>query len=348
MTTSRLFGVVALAFAAFTAACGSDGSSGPSFADSVSTVDAENFANGVADYASQVASGINFNGPSIGLAAPAMAARLEAALPPMTSAFTGVTYPRPDLSLLDWRVAGTRLSGPQAVASAGCTITAHGWMDPSFNDAVDLNANGIPDDAYLKYDCSFTDSVATDTVITEHQVIELAWKEISGSLYGQTIVYNIFSRAQDNHGRYEQIRYDIDAKQDIRSSGIVDQASFTIREEVDLGTGAEFAEAGESWNNSFDPAGTITLGGDIPDGALTIGGTRYYADSDNNNLRFGITTETALAYSAACAGAATIPPFTAGVLKGMLNNSSSQASFTVTFTACGNYTVAVSGAYDAV
>ena len=82
---------------------------------------------------------------------------------------------------------------------------------------------------------------------------------------------------------------------------------------------------------------------------MTIGGRRYQADSDgDNNVSFTISTPTALAYNAACAAADNNPPFTAGVLLGKLNNSSSQASFEVTFTACGSYGVDVDGAYDEV
>lgn len=347
MTTSRHLGVVALAFAAFTAACGgSDGGTGPSFPDSVSTADAENFAGGVADYAVYVSQAMNFGGPSIGVAAPAIAARIEAATPPMVAALPGVTFRQPDLSLLDWRQTVARARGPQFVAAEGCTVTIRGSYDPYGEQPVDVNDNGIPDDFYVKMECVQTDSVATDTVVTETITQEVAYKELTSSLYGQTIVVRIEQEAHDNHGRYQFIRYNVDGKQDIRSNGVTDQASFTVRQETNISGDVQFVEAGESWDNAFAPATAIALGSDIPDGDLTIGGRRYFADSDGNNLSFGISTTDPLAYSAACALAATNPPFSDGTLLGRLNNSASQASFQVDFTSCGNFTIAVNGAYD--
>ena len=348
MTSLRLRALMALAFAAFAAACGSDsGSSGPSFPDSVSTADAEDFADGIAGYAGYVADGMNFGGPSIALAAPIMVARAQAQLSPMVSAFPGLRFGQPDLTLLDWRQAATRARGLQASSpAAGCTVTAHGWEDPSFEDPVDLNGNGIPDDAYLKYVCSETDSLAGDTVVTQTTTQEIAIKEITAALYGETIEYNIAMDVHDNHGRYQFIHFNIDGKLDIRSGSVVDEASLKIRQETNLGGDVEFEEAGDGFHNSFDPATAINPESNIPDGDLTIGGRRYYANSDGENLSFSISTTDPLAYSATCAAVPTNPPFTDGSLLGKLNNSSAQASFTIDFTSCGNYDIAVDGAYD--
>ena len=329
-------------------ACGDDsGSSGPSFPDSVSTADAEDFAEGVAEFASQVAYGLNFNGPSIGLAAPAMLSRLQVALPAPAVNLRGVPFAQPDLSLLDWRQVAARARGPQFSAAEGCTVTIRGSWDPYGEDLVDENENGIPDDFYMKVECEETEEGDGDTVYTATTIQEVAFKEIAASLYGQSISILISQREQDNYGHYVTFRYDIDARQDIRSDGIDDEASFTFRVEQKLTDDpAVFEEAGESWDNAFDPDGTIALESNIPDGELTIGGRRYYANSNDDNLSFTVSTPVALAYDAACALADDIPPFSAGELLGKLNNSSSQASFEVTFTACGSYTVDVDGAYD--
>ena len=349
MTSLRLRASVALVLAAFTAACGGgDGSSGPSFPDSVSTADAQDFADGVADYASYVSSAMNFGGPSIALGAQAMAARVESRLPVMTAAVPGVTFQRPDLSRLDWRAAASRAQGLQLSSSAGCSTTAHGFADPDLNDPIDLNGNNIPDDLYFKVVCSFTDTVATDTIVTETLTEEIIIQEITTSLYGVNISERIEQEAHTNHGLYQFIRYNIGGKQDIRSNGIVDQAELKIRQETNTSGDVVFYEAGESWDNAFDPTGTIVPESNIPDGDLTIGGHRYYANSDGENLSFGIHTTDPLAYSAACALADTNPPFTDGTLVGNLNNSSSQASFIIDFTSCANFTVTVNGAYDEV
>lgn len=346
MTSLRLRASMALAFAAFTAACGGgDGGAGPSFPDSVSTADAQDFADGVADYADYVASAMNFGGPSIALAGPAIATRLNAAIHPLAVNLPGVRFAPLELGRLTPQAVTARVQGLQ-LSATGCTTTIRGSYDPYGETPVDDNNNDIADDFYIKIVCETTDSVGGDTVVTQTVTQEVSWKEITTSLYGQVITYHVAQDAHDNHGRYQFIHYDVNGKQDIRADGIVDQASFKARQETNIGGDVLFEEGGESWDNGFDPATAIALGGNIPDGDLTIGGHRYYANSDDQNLSFGIHTTDPLAYSAACAGTDTNPPFTDGTLVGNLNNSSSQASFTIDFTSCGNYTVAVNGAYD--
>jgi hypothetical protein len=347
MTSLRLRATMALGFAALTAACGGGDGTGPSFADSVSTAAADSAADYVAGFASQVAYSINFNGPAIGIAAPAMLARVRGQLSPSAPSLSGAAFREPDVAMLDWRRVVTRAKGLQLAAGAGCTVTMRGSDDPFEPQPTDANGNGIPDDFYLKYVCTEIDSIATDTVITGVTSQEVAIKEISGSLYGQTISVGVHVEQRDNHGRYV-IPYHIElsGKQDIRTDGIVDQASIKAREESNLSGEVLFEEAGESWSNAFDPASPISPESNIPDGDLTIGGRRYHADSEGNNISFGISTTDPLAYSAACALADTNPPFSDGTIVGKLNNSSSQASFTIDFTGCGGYTVTVNGAYD--
>ncbi|HVX88446.1 MAG TPA: hypothetical protein VG940_05920 [Gemmatimonadales bacterium] len=353
MTSLRLRATLALAAAAFTAACGGgDGSSGPSFADSVSTADAQDAGNNVAAYASQVAFAMNFGGPSIGIfAAPALT-RVKSYLPSTPAVFAGRELPAVDLSALDLRhpaaVKGLMLADP----SASCTYSGHGFTGGfGFDgDPIDVNGNGIPDDFAFRVECVESDSVAPDTTVTMRIVQDYAIKELTGSLYGGTIAVHVLARYSDNHGRYEEEKIDLTGKQDIRADGIIDQASLEVHQGANNNIDPVVAiSAGESWDNRFDPASTISLGSDIPDGALTLNGKTWAASTITGlNLSFTVSTPTPLAYSAACADADTNPPFTAGVLHGKLNNSSNQASFQIDFTSCGNYDVTVNGAYDEV
>lgn len=347
MTPLRLRASLALVVAAFTAACGDSGTSGPAFSDSVSTADAQEFASYAAGYADYVASSINFGGPSIALTAPATAARLTASLPRTAPAFAGRSFAAPDLSMLDWRTALARTRGPQAVAAEGCTYSGHGTYGLGGGEPVDVNSNGIPDDYLVRIECVQTDSTSDpDTTITQRVVQEVAVKEIMTSLYGQTIRVIVQQRLEDNFGNFQEIKYNITGTQDIRSNGITDKAAFTVAQAEKFDTASASASAGESWNNSFDPVGDIAIGSDIPDGALLINGRRYYVDSEDVSLSFGIETTTPLAYSAACAAVPTDPPFTAGAIRGRLNNNANQASFLVTFTGCGTYTVETNGTQD--
>lgn len=340
--------VAAVATCTLVACGGGDGGTGPSFADSVSTAAADSAADYVAGFAGQVAYSMNFNGPSVGLASPMMLARVTRDLSTSAPSLNGATLRQPDAAMLDWHQVVARAKGIQlAAAASGCTVTMRGSDDPFSPQPTDANGNGIPDDFYLKYVCTGVDTIATDTVLTGIESEEVAIKEISGSLYGTILSVVAHAEQHDNHGRYViPFHLELKARQDIRTDGIVDEASIKARVESNLSGEVVFEEAGESWSNGFDPATPISPESDLPDGDLTIGGTRYHLDSEGHNLSFGISTTDPLAYSAACAAVPTTPPFTDGTLLGKLNNSTSQASFTIDFTSCGNYTIAVNGAYD--
>src|SRR5690349_22512534 len=231
--TKRLSIFLAAAGVFTLAACGGgDGSSGPSFADSVSTAAADSSADNVAQYASQVASAMNFNGPSIGIiAAPAMA-RAEAHLASTPNVFAGRSFPHIDLSGISMTrpaaVRGLMLASP----AASCEYSGHGTTGGfGFDgDMIDINGNGIPDDFAFKVVCTESDSVAPDTTVTILISQEYTIKEIAGSFYGGTVGVHMHVRYSDNHGRYEEEKVDVTGKQDIRPDGIIDQASLEVHE----------------------------------------------------------------------------------------------------------------------
>src|SRR5688572_11898984 len=129
MSSLRLRASLALVLAAFTAACGDSGSTGPSFADSASTAEAIDFADGAASTASYLAENLNFGMPSVGLSS-AMATRVMNR-PEVVAAQSRMRWVRPiSLARLDMR-ALTRPEGLQAAAD-GCTITARGTWDPPY------------------------------------------------------------------------------------------------------------------------------------------------------------------------------------------------------------------------
>ena len=129
MSSLRLRASLALVLAAFTAACGDSGSTGPSFADSASTAEAIDFADGAASTASYLAENLNFGMPSVGLSS-AMATRVMNR-PEVAAAQSRMRWVRPiSLARLDMR-ALTRPEGLQAAAD-GCTITARGTWDPPY------------------------------------------------------------------------------------------------------------------------------------------------------------------------------------------------------------------------
>lgn len=346
MRSTTLRASLALVLAAFTAACGgSDGSTGPSFADSVSTAEASNFAADAADAASGAMWALNFNEPGFGLAAPQPTVQRLAAKSPLQLGRLG--FDRATLSpKFDLMAIARRPDGLQMIAAEGCTYTARG-LSMGGGGFVDVNQNGIPDDAYLKVACVETDSTGgPGNHVTETQVQEQSVKENFAALFGYTVSIRVMGRYEDEDGNYEGGEIKMRRTIDVRSG------SANGSSEVDYWEGESFEgdvydwRAGQDDDASFDPNGTITLGNALPDGALTLNRRDFYTETDAVNLSFTVTTPTALVYNAACALADDNPPFTAGVLRGELNGNSGSASFEVTFTSCGNATIDVDGAYD--
>jgi hypothetical protein len=324
-------------------ACGGDGGGGPSFADSVSTANAENAADGSAEAATYLAQNLNFGQPAIGLAT-AMYTRILNR-PEVVAAQGRMHWVRPVAAArLDWR-ALVRPEGLQAAAD-GCTFSGHGSWDPPFGEPVDQNENGIPDDFAAEINCEESEELGGDTVVTFFSRQRVAVKEIDGSLWGMTVTFWYSEGAQDNHGNHEKIEVEQNAEIDVRTGSAATSQSMELTFSEQFG-GEPYQEGfGERWNAGFDPASAIALGDPLPDGDLTLGGRRFFFETDGASVSFEISTPTALAYSAACAAVPTNPPFTAGVLRGLLNNNSNLASFDVTFTGCGAYTIDVDGAYD--
>jgi hypothetical protein len=350
MRSMRLRASLALALAAFTAACGDSGSTGPSFADSVSTVVAEGFADGSAETATYLAQNLNFGAPSIGAASQAMFTRIMAR-PEVIALRANMSRP---VTIAPIDAAGLAMGRPAGIQLAdGCTFSGHGMYDIPFGDPVDLNENGLADDASVDIVCIQTEEGGGDTLWTYRQDFHIAMKEIAGSVYGATFSAWQAERYSNNHGYFEEQRLDQSGKIDLRTSSASTDQKMKFSGAYSEGNheGAEHAEGaiGEEWSADFDADAAIVYGSDLPDGDLTLNGRSYaYEEPSGNNISFSISTPTALAYNAACAAVPTNPPFTAGVLLGELNGSSNQASFEVTFTSCGNYTIDVDGAYDEV
>ena len=339
MDRRYLIGAVTASLVIGLAACGDSGSSGPSFPDSVSTADAQTAASHAQDFAASLMSFANFGPP--GLAAP-MSSRLQA-----LAADHGVSIPSVSAPYsLDPSAPATFAAAIQRASAEGCTVSGHGSYGIGGGTLVDVNSNGIPDDFALNIDCLTTDSTSNpDTVFTDNITESVSIKERMSDLFGfdESVVFK--HRQGDNFGNFRQVTSNVTFHNSINAgnannSALLSEAVDSMRDTV-----VYHLAVGQSWSGNFDPAGTIALGSPLPDGALTFSGNDYVTDNTASNWSFALSTPTALAYSAACAST---PPFTAGVIKGLLNNNSNQASFTVTFTGCGVApTVATNGTFAA-
>jgi hypothetical protein len=348
MRSTRVRAALALVLAAFTAACGDSGSTGPSFADSVSTEDAENFAGDATEGATFAMGALNFSDPGIGLAALQAGAQRLAARSPLAATRSGSARSTAGITRFDLMSLIQRPAGLQAVADEGCTYTLRGISNGG-SGFVDVNQNGIPDDVYMKIICVTTDSSGGPgnrmvTTVSQEQSV----KENFSSLHGYSGSYTFSLRWDYEGGDAEWVGESGEVDIDVRSGAASGSQEFRVRE--GYREGDDTYEWTAAWEDdaSFDPDGTIALGSDLPDGDLTLGSRYAVTGPEGNNISFTISTSTPLAYNAACAAVPTNPPFTAGVLRGELNGSSNLASFEVTFTSCGNVSIDVDGAYDEV
>lgn len=348
MPTTRLRAVVVLAFAAGVAslaACGGDSGGGPSFSDSVSTADAEQFASDASDGAVGAMQELNFGEGELPSFTSALATRFAAYRPASLSRLGVGAVPM-----------GTRLAtlaayvkhptGLQLAAAEGCTITESGIGPGGF---VDVNQNGVPDNLLLREECTITDSTSNpDTTTVHYEFVEQHMVERMSALYGFDLSVTEVTKFSDEFGNFELEEIHGSEALDLRAGSASHSIDITEHEAAKFDTATGDFKFGQALSASFVPGSTITLGDPLPDGALTLTGREFVTNTEDVNLSFSLSTTTPLAYSAACAAVPTNPPFTAGVLRGLLNNNSDQAGFTVTFTSCGNATVETNGTHDPV
>lgn len=333
MNRKILLGAVAASLVTVLAACGDSGSSGPTFSDSVSTADAQDFAgdavSGVADAIDQ----LNFGTGVIGLAAPAFVTRMQAEHP-FLGARLGSSRLQGAPSLPDWRTVAANPAGFHASAAEGCTITESGFQYGG--GVVDVDQNGIPDDLFIKEECFQTDSTSNpDTTITTYVLLQEHLKQNFASLYGFDISFDAQQKLSDQFGNFGMEKTHATESLDIRSGSATHGFNYVTGESGKFDTASSAIEFGTGFNVAFTPTGTITLGDPLPNGSVVLSGREYLTNTEDQNLSFTLSTTTPLAYDASCYAGASNPPFTAGVLRGLLNNNASSASFTATFTACG-------------
>ena len=321
-------------------ACGDDSPSGPAFDDEATTAETEEMAEGAADLATDVAGALNFGTPSIFIAAPAAIAEFSAKHPMATRSPGALAAKLPTLAP---RGAGFAL---QASAADGCSVEGHGADGSDPFEPYDGNENGIPDDWRIKVVCVETDSSDTAHVWTYTSNQDYSVKENSASLYGYDAAVILILRATDEDHNSEGIEFRGSDALDLRATSAAHQFAFSIRQHETFDGETVFESGGRNWDASFDPDGTIALGDDIPSGILAFTGKDWYANSDDVSLSFTIDTPESLLYSAACADVADNPPFTNGEIRGRLNGGSHSASFLVSFSDCGTYTVETDNTSD--
>jgi hypothetical protein len=329
MSTLHFRAIGAVLGISFAAACGGDGPSGPSFADSASVENTEYFADDAVDAATEIIERMDFGTPQISIGGAAVAT-LRLASPAFTSRAL----------LLNWRDLLHRPGGLGGRATEGCSMTTTGTT-MNGSGFVDVNQNGIPDHLTFRWECTETDSTSSaDTTYREVQLQEQTITENGASLHGYTNTVRWSYRSSDPFGNHDTYQTRYSETLDLRSdkatyrTRVEERRSYRFGEEVD----DERQEA--EWSGDFVPAIPIVRGAPLPNGLLTVRGRDAYSGLDYPGLSFTTGTAAPLAYAAGCSND---PPFTDGVLFGRLNGREGLASFAATFVGCGIYDIDTEG-----
>src|SRR5205814_5510718 len=91
------------------------------------------------------------------------------------------------------------------------------------------------------------------------------------------------------------------------------------------------------WLATFaaDQAGSIQMGSRLPSGTWTISGSSTYT-SGTNSYSLSVTTSDPLHYNTSCS---VEPRFDSGTLTAVVTKGTVSTTVTITFTACGQYSV---------
>lgn len=310
-----------LAAALGLAACGSKGSTGPSFAATISDSAAAAAGQSGADFAGTMMGTFDFGGPGINLSA--QSAPKAVAL--LNGAWMYATHSsKPRYTVKGLATAPVMQFSSMSGCNGGNYTTVSG-------DTTDADNDGIPANETITLSC---DTVANGTTVSIHGTINL--QDVAG-LYAFHFAVNLTETVTDTAGNKQSVV--INGTEDAAFTATLaqDHANLTLTESVTASGHTSGIGEHYNWDASFTPsAGTLALNSPLPDGALHFNGGFYIlnlADA-SQNFNFGIETTQDLAYSAACA--ANDPPFTSGVIKGLFNGNNT-VGFTVNFNnGCGN------------
>ena len=307
-----------LAAALGLAACGSTGSTGPSFSGTITTADADTAGANAADFAGALATTFNFGkGPSVGLSAKAS---------PRAVALLNGAWMLAGGKAPHYRINGAAGAPPvMPVSVAGC---ASGGI--TVGDTTDSDHDSIPNNLTVTISC---DTTYPDSVkLSIHGTIHI--QDITG-LYGYQFSVNL-SEVQSRGDTSINVSISGTDNASFTTTSANDNLNFTLSDVFKQGTVSTGGAFHQNWDATFTPTGTtLSLGNPLPDGTIAFTGGFYVTDAADptHNFNFNILTAAPLSFSAACQAANDDPVFTAGVIQGKFNGSAT-VGFTATFTGC--------------
>ena len=302
------------------AACGSKGSTGPSFSGTISNADAATAGENADGIAGDLVNTFDFGvGPSGILLSPKSSPKAVALLNFAWQA-AGGRAPH-------FRIRGQMAPPLMPSSAAGCN---GGNYTVVSGDTADADGDGIPNNETVTLSCDST--LAGGEVLSIHGTIHI--QDVAG-LYGYQFSVNL-NETQTLADTSLSISVSGTDNAAFTAASIADNLNITesiVTKEGAVSVGGAFHE---NWDATFTATGgSIALGDPLPDGTIAFNGGFYVTDAADatQNFNFNLSTPTPLSFVASCYAADDVPPFDAGEINGSFNGSAS-VGFTVTYSAC--------------
>lgn len=236
----------------------------------------------------------------------------------------GATFPARPASL------AANLSAP----FSECIPTETGVDD--LGVPVDTDADGIPDDYKLNFGsaCVEEDSAGTYRVTYSGSI---RIQDPNTGFFSFKITVSSLKIAELDLTSGDSFSQTLGGTESASFAAALASHAFDVDLGVNVTSGPDAISISESVteNLSFDPdgAGTLTLGGTLPDGVFDYDASFQVVGENSGgevpgNFRFTLATTTPLHFNTACAS-----DIDAGVFRGLLNGGSS-VGFTLTWSSC--------------
>lgn len=342
VTSKRLQILVVLACAISGSSCGADGSPTPDFPDSANTHDTWTIGQGAASI--------------LDLATVFWNSGLPSPAPPVESEIrsfaqaSGIRLPQVAAGLGAIALPGLDAAARSATVPEGCTVTARGgWIVPD----VDVDQDGVPDNAYYRSECLWTDSLSDpDTTSYSYYLIEVHIVQLTDALRGWDFTERIVIRTGNSAGILESQDERTHELTSLRAGEGRSLFSRTDYYEQRSDTGGSAlarytATVSIQQDATYHPDSTVVVGAPLPSGEVTVTGRWYAYSSELQNYDFRVSTLTPIRLNGGCAAAHGAYPFDSGALLSLLNGRAAAAQAVTTFTNCGvDPTVVTSGTTD--
>ena len=226
------------------------------------------------------------------------------------------------------------MPGAPALAPSTATCTPTRSPSPPTNSDGDL----VPDSVRVDFTgCTFTGDGHTVTLSGSIDIVDPTPATTDRAFRTRS---NAFTRTVTNStGTTRSV-----VENGVRSVvGTADQIQLldTTQTDYTYGSGATASHA-RKWLATFaaDQAGSIQMGSRLPSGTWTISGSSTYT-SGTNSYSLSVTTSDPLHYNTSCS---VEPRFDSGTLTAVVTKGTVSTTVTITFTACGQYSVTRSAA----